>query len=152
MRILLRMRFWTCEFLELCDFEHVNFWKKCGFCQNLLEHLDTSFQLKQQYQMPQRQLDILKSWGHLLTRTKPIAQALRKKTHIKWQFLQCWLLWAQEKIFHLNKLTPKSWFGVLSCQLKRRLKISLKCKHSFTNFSRFLVASKIRLFGIRNAI
>ena len=127
--------------LKKCDLENENFtenailnmwiswimwWKKCAFCQNLLEHLDTSFQLKQQYQMPQRQLDILKSWGHLLTRTKPIAQALRKKTHIKWQFLQCWLLWAQEEIFHLNKLTPKSWFGVLSCQLKKKIKNLVK--------------------------
>ena len=132
-----KMWFRKWEFYWECDFEHVNFlnyvilnmWifgKKCAFCQNLSEHLDTSFQLKQQYQMPQRQLDILKSWGHLLTRTKPIAQALRKKTHIKWQFLQCWLLWAQEEIFHLNKLTPKSWFGVLSCQLKKKIKNLVK--------------------------
>ena len=25
------MRFWKCEFLEICDFEHVNFWIKSGF-------------------------------------------------------------------------------------------------------------------------
>ena len=28
--ILLKMRFRKCEFLELCDLEHVNFWIKCG--------------------------------------------------------------------------------------------------------------------------
>ena len=37
------MRLWKCEFLEICDFEHMNFWIKCDFLpQCVLMYMESS--------------------------------------------------------------------------------------------------------------